>query len=698
MSSDSNNVSGIHWDAQGQPASNTFDDIYFSKENGLEESRYVFLQHNQLHDRFSKLTDHQLFTIGETGFGTGLNFLACWQLWHNTAPPECRLHYIAVEKHPLRPDELTRALALWSELSDYSQQLLAAYRNNYIGSHRSSFQRLEFGNIRLSLIIADAALGLSALFANPHNDFASPYWCQENKAIDAWFLDGFAPAKNPDMWSESLFNTIEKFSKPTTTVATFTAAGHVKRNLMRISFDVRKVPGFGKKREMLTGYFKGSTEEINQPLYNTALNHEKPVKSITPWAVSKHHQVSQHSQKIAVIGAGMAGCHMANALAKRGFDVTVIERNAEAATETSGNLQGVVYAKLSTHQDPLGEFNLSCLLYAQQFYQAFWQTNPDAGQACGMMQLSTTPKLENAHQHIAQYYSDTHWINYLTAEQASHIAQVKLQHPALFFSHCGWLQPASLCQWLLKQNTISLVTNTHIQSLHRKASRWQLNGYQNGQAWQQLFDQVVIANANDARTFEQTQWVPTKPIRGQVSHIPSQTTLETLNTVICSQGYIAPATNIEGRKIHAIGASFNLHDASPQLTMGDHHHNIQELTKIIPDIVGDINLPAQENGRVGFRCSTPDYLPLAGPAPDKPLFQNTFKGLSHNAKQYIPQPGDYLPNLYLNIGHGSRGLTYTPLVAEILASRIAGEPPPVIQMMADNLNPARFLIRELIRG
>ncbi len=713
---ETNYNSAVNWDEEGQPLSTEFDDIYFSKKNGLEESRYVFLQHNHLKKRFTELREYETFVVGETGFGTGLNFLACWQLWQQHAPDSARLTYISVEKYPLHPDELKRSLTLWPELTPYQEELVTAYRNCFIGQALSQFQTLTFGNIRLLLLIDGAETGFQQLLASHHPEFHTPLWL----GVDAWFLDGFAPAKNPEMWTEALFTLLGNLSKNNTTFATFTAAGQVKRNLISAGFTVAKVPGFAHKREMLVGHYTSSktvtssTATENFPQQKTKTTHTNLIS--TPWTVPKHFKKTNRNQSIAIIGAGLSGCHTAHALAKRGFKVTIIDRNSTIAAEASGNPQGVVYAKLSAHKQMLSEFNLTAILYAQQHYKHFWEKNPEHGQRCGVLQLSHTPRNKKGHEQIGRQFEHADFINYLNAERASTVANLPLEHSALFFPYCGWLNPMELCNWLLLSSTvanpITTVNNIHITNMELTNNRWKLTGTNSNKRhetenkikadyqWQQEFDHVVIANANSARHFNQTNWLPTKPVRGQITYIESQRVLRDLQTVICADGYVAPATVLayhsNRQPSHAIGASFNLHNHTTDLTDEDHQANINHLTQQL-DQVG-VDSPIEANGgRVGFRCTSPDYLPLVGLAPDSECFENDFKALSHNARTIVSQPGQYLPGLYLNIAHGSRGLAYTPIAAELLASIIAGEPSPMPQAMVNALNPARFLIRDLIR-
>lgn len=233
MQNSINTYAKIEWHA-GMPYSATFQDVYFSSDHGLLETEYVFLQGNDLSTRW-QLLNTETFSIGETGFGTGLNFLCASQLWLETAPNNASLHFISVEKFPLTLQDITTALQLWPELSKLSTPLLTQYE----ALLNTGTISLYNNRVQLSLFMGDALQGLSGLPVK----------------IDAWFLDGFAPAKNPDMWQVALFEAMAKHSRPNTSFATFTSAGIVRRGLLSAGFNVIKRTGFGKKREMLYGHF-----------------------------------------------------------------------------------------------------------------------------------------------------------------------------------------------------------------------------------------------------------------------------------------------------------------------------------------------------------------------------------------------------------------------------------------------------------
>lgn len=229
----------LDWNDQ-QPFSAEYQDIYFSTDNGLLETEYVFLQGNDLLNRWQQTTVNT-FTIAETGFGTGLNFLSAAKLWLETAPKQATLHFISVEKHPLSLQDITSALQLWPDLTEFSLPLLAQYP---VLIDKKTILLYD-GSVQLTLLLGDATEQLSRI---------------TDKA-DAWFLDGFSPTKNPEMWQTSLFEQIAMHSHVATTFATFTSAGMVRRGLAAAGFKVSKRAGFGKKREMIYGQLTEASHE-----------------------------------------------------------------------------------------------------------------------------------------------------------------------------------------------------------------------------------------------------------------------------------------------------------------------------------------------------------------------------------------------------------------------------------------------------
>lgn len=670
----------ITWDENGQPLSSRYDDVYFSRNNGLAESRYVFIQQNHLPERWHAGWEARTFYIGETGFGSGLNFLAAWQLWEQSSPRPDYLHFISVENQPLRRDDLAKALALWPELEHLAKQFLTEYPQLPLeGFHNFSFAD---GKVRLTLIVDDATNGFRQLLQSEHPWYREPF----HHGMDAWFLDGFAPAKNPEMWQPELFDSIAALSTRGTTLATFTAAGLVRRELQRVGFAVEKRPGYGRKREMVAAHFAGQQPE---PI---ATDSERRGAYPVPWHVSKNPPLT-HKEAV-IIGTGLAGCHTARALAQRGWQITLVDAASEVASGASGNPQGIVYGKLSADNDAFAQFNLAALRHAQKIYHAFWQGD-GVGERSGVLVLPRNEKERQLQQKIADRFGRDHdFLRRLDAADATAVAGVAIHSSALFYPNLGWIKPNLLCHALLNHPNITVKTHSCVSSLRYQTltRRWQLEGADGVLAES---PNVVIANSYHALTFEQVAHLPLKPIRGQLSYFRHEQV--PLKTVVCGEGYIAPATQEPDGVVQSFGATFTLREQRPDVLQADHQGNLQSLSELLPSYPAPHAALETLGGRTAFRCSTADYLPLVGPVPDYNAFVDRYRILGRNARAGVNEAGSYLPGLYVNVGHGSRGLAYAALAGELLAAQMSGDVLPVSRELATAVNPARFIIRDLIR-
>ena len=594
----------IDW-SSGAPHCRRFGDVYFCRENGLEETRHVFVSQNRLHERFSSLPTASSFVIAETGFGTGLNFLAAWQAWDqsSTAGNGC-LHFVSVESDPLTPDDLARALTMWPELKVYADQLLEQYPAPVSGTHRLV---LAGGRVRLTLFFGDVV----------------DAWRELDFQADAWFLDGFAPAKNPDMWTREVIDAIPGHSKPGATLATFTSAGEVRRRLIAAGFTMRKAPGFGQKWDMLIGTLGDAT-------YPEALPAANDIESI------------------AIIGAGVAGSLLARNLAERGLHVTVIDRAQEAGTAASGNIQGALYVKLGIEFNDQAKLGLSSLLFSQRYYQQF---GGEYWHPSGLVQLAhSDSEQDRQNRFIARNDYPGTVLQQIGPEQASELAGIPLTRGGLWFPRSGWLEPGGLCRALMAHERIFQCFGFDVHRLTPCNGKWHIAG--NGEQ-DVVVDRVVICAGHLTPNL-----IPLKggfrfrAIRGQVTHLPAKA-VKCPDVVVCGSGYLNPA---HGGMTMA-GATFDLHDPSSTLSTESHRDNLSMLDAMVPGAVdresGDVD-PAKLDGKVGFRCTTHDYQPVAGPLMD--AYRQPLEGI----------------NLFT--GLGSKGLSYAPLLAEYLADRLSGQP------------------------
>ena len=647
----------IDWDDQGRPHSRVFDDVYFSDKSGLEETRYVFIEQNALQERFSALPANSQLVIGETGFGTGLNFLCAWQLFDQVAQPDARLHFISVEKYPLTREDLQRALALWPELATYSEQLLAAYY-----AIHSGFQTLTLANgrVTLTLLIGDVLEQLPQLDAR----------------IDAWFLDGFAPAKNPQMWTPELFVQLARLAAPDSTISTFTSTGWVRRALNEAGFKMRRTQGIGHKWEILRGTFPGLPESPSTTC------------EIKPW-YARPPQVSAE-RKALVIGGGLSGCATANSLARRGWQVCLLERHERLAKEASGNPQGVLYLKLSAHGTTLSQMIVSGFGYTRRLLENL-QRGRDWDD-CGVLQLGFSAKEAERQAQLAEAFAPA-LVHLLDQPQAQALAGIELAHGGLFYPEGGWVHPPALCRFQALHRNVQVLTHHDVLQLHKVEGQWE--ACQDDQVLASA-PVVVLAGAAEVKRFPASSGLPLKRIRGQITQLAETTDSSVLKTVVCAEGYVAPGRLGE----HTLGASFDFHNEDLSTTPEGHQGNLDLLDEISPDLakrLGEQLDPESLQGWAAFRCTSPDYLPIVGPLADPQLFAQAYAALSKDARQVPATPCPWLEGLYVNSGHGSRGLITAPLSGEMLAAWINDEPMPVPRSIAEACHPARFAVRALIR-
>ncbi|MBA1272669.1 bifunctional tRNA (5-methylaminomethyl-2-thiouridine)(34)-methyltransferase MnmD/FAD-dependent 5-carboxymethylaminomethyl-2-thiouridine(34) oxidoreductase MnmC [Stutzerimonas azotifigens] len=643
----------LEWDENGVPQSRQYGDVYFSRSCGVDETRHVFLEPNALAQRFAALAPGRSLVIGETGFGTGLNFLCAWQLFERTAPADARLHFISVEKHPLTRDDLSRALSLWPDLAPYSGALI----EQYVAIH-PGFQQftLEGGRVTLTLLVGDATECLARLHAR----------------VDAWFLDGFAPAKNPQMWQPPLFAELARLSSPETTLATFTSAGVVRRALVEAGFAVRRVPGFGTKWEMLSGRFVDTSRVAFPPWYARPDPH-------------------QGARKALVIGAGLAGCASAASLAARGWQVTLLERHAAVAREGSGNPQGVLYLKLSAHGTALSQLIVSGFGYTRRLLERL--TRGLEWDDCGVLQLAFDEKERTRQAKLATAFPGL--LQPLDRTQAEALSGLDLPCGGLYYPSAGWVHPPALARQLANHPSIELLTHCEALQLQRHGDLWQARV---GDRLLAEAPVVVLAGAADVARFEQSAWVPLKRIRGQITRLPVTERSAALRTVLCGEGYIAPAWRDE----HTLGASFDFQQTGLEPSDAEHRSNLDMLAAISPDLYQRLQLDERPlaglEGRVAFRCTSPDYLPIIGPLAEAEGFAETYAVLRKDARQIPEAACPWHKGLFVNTAHGSRGLITAPLSGELLAAWIDGDPLPLPREVAEACHPNRFLLRKAIRG
>ncbi|MDU4460507.1 MAG: bifunctional tRNA (5-methylaminomethyl-2-thiouridine)(34)-methyltransferase MnmD/FAD-dependent 5-carboxymethylaminomethyl-2-thiouridine(34) oxidoreductase MnmC [Haemophilus parainfluenzae] len=657
----------IHFNEENTPVSDKFDDVYFSNQDGLAETHYVFLEGNQLWERWVNYQEAH-FVIAETGFGTGLNFFAVTTLFrefrqkHPDSPLK-RLYFTSFEKYPLPLDALQQAHLAYPQFSHLAQHLQQNWLNPIQGCYR-----FHFDETTLDLWFGDVAENLPQL-----GDYM-------NGKIDAWFLDGFAPSKNPDMWNEQLYQQMFRFTKPQGTFATFTAASAVRKGLENAGFDITKRKGFGKKRECLSGQ----------------KTHEKLTALSAPWFHSQPANLNK--QDIAIIGGGIASLCTAISLVKRGAKITIYCEDEQTALNASGNKQGAFYPQLSDDNERNIRFYIHALAYGHQFLQwAIKHKIEFEHEFCGVALCAYNEKAESKLNKIAELNLPSDLYQSLSQTELSEKVGLPLPFGGGFIPQGAWLAPRQLVQHafaFLEKQGVQIKTSQKVTALSQAENGWQITTAENKTFNHEV---VVLANGHKLTDFEQTQKLPLYPVRGQVSQIPTSENLLKLKTVLCYDGYLTPVD--QAKASHCIGASHVRDNATREFSLTEQQENQQKIQQNIPE---DWTKEVDTSGnlaRIGVRCSVRDLTPMMGAVPHFSAQQTQYQNLFNlrRRKQPIEQAENY-PNLYLIGALGSRGLTSAPFLGETLASLIYGEPLPMSEDLIHNLMPNRSWVRRWLKG
>lgn len=619
----------LDWNEDGFPHSRDYGDVYYSRADAIGESSHVFLAGNRLEQRFRALTDAPTgtsFVIGELGFGAGLNFLNTCRLWCETAPTSARLHYLACELHPFSAADLARLHSHFPEFAQLSAQLLSFYPAHTSGVHQLDLHAGSH-SISLTLLLTDAMELLQATGASP------------DLQVDAWFLDGFSPKTNPAMWQPALLQQLAALSHAGTTLTSYSVAGAFRQSLEAAGFSWEKLPGFAEKRHMLRGQ----------------LSPERKVRQ-------QHKPTADNSRTICVIGAGLAGCSTAHALANSGWNVLLIDREPGVATQASGNPQGVLHFKPGTVDSADNRFNLHSYLYASRHYRSLGLP-ATTWSHCGMLQLAHDHKLLKRFRTLAdQGMYATRIVQVLGQEEASVLCGIELERPALFFPDAGWLAPPALCAWYSSHPSITTLCNHEVSALEQDKGGWEVMlRSDQGESFLHC-QQVILCNSAEVHKFAQTRHLPVISNRGQVD-VYASTQAIAIDKVICGQGYIIPGS--EG--VQTIGGSFFIEGDSTELGEKYRRWHLDQLAGINPGLATTLAQQQPLQQRTAARCTLPDRMPVAGAV---------------DVARY--------PGLWVNVAHGSQGLARTPICAALLASCLNHTPAPVAVDVARVISPARF--------
>jgi len=588
----------------GVPYSAAYGDIYHSADGGAGQARHVFLQGCGLPQAWSQRSN---FVVLETGFGTGLNFLATWAAWRDDPARCARLHFLSVEKHPFRTEDLARLHAQWPEFAPLSEELLANWPTLTPGFHRIA---LDGGRVQLTLMLGDALDCLPQVHAE----------------VDAFYLDGFAPDCNADLWQPTLFDALVPLAKRGAMAATYTVAASVREALGRIGFVCEKRAGYGRKRHCLNARFAGERSRAES-------------------APPRH---------VAVIGAGVAGAATAHALAQRGVAVTLLERAEGPAQAASGNPVAVFRPVISRDDNRSTRLTRAAFLHDLRAWPTLGESLEWA--RCGVLHLAKDAEAAAKQQQaLAATAPPAEYARWVELNEACELANWPVAAPGVYYPSAGWVVPGSLCRAWLGHPAIRLQTGCTVARVQAVSAGWQVVDDAGGVLAEA--DAVVLANARDALGLSPGQAWPLNTVRGQITQLPPGS-LPEIRRVISREGYVAPGAR------PLVGATYEHDDEDTTPRLESDLANLARLEAILPGarerLKGD-----GVSGRASLRATLPDRLPMVGAVGGQ-------------------------AGLYVAAGYASRGVVWAGLLGEALADRITGQPWPLELELMRAIAPERF--------
>ena len=661
----------IEIDAEGVPQASDFGDRYHPREGAAAQAREVFLAGNGLPARWAARAG---FTLLETGFGLGNNFLAAWQAWRDDPARPRRLHFVSIEAHPPSRADLRRchAASPWPGLA---AALIDAWPPAVDGLHPIDF---EDGRVRLLLAFGDAGRIVREL----------------DLAADALLLDGFAPDRNPAMWTRELMQGLSRCLAPGATAATWTVARSVRDALAAAGFEVERVEGHGAKRQTLRARWAPRSDRgppprgvdaagdaaAAAPLSTPPAPATAATSASTPTtAAAASRRPPGAAREAIVVGAGRAGASAAFALARQDWAVRVLDRCPEPAAESSGNPGGLFHATVHADEGAHLRLHRAGALWLARRLAPWIAAGRVAGHASGMLQIAADDEdLAPMQALIARHATPPEVAEALDAAEASRRAGIALHRPAWSYPLGGWARPPALVRALLDLPGVSFTGGVEVASLRRDGSQWELLD-----AAGAVVDRapvVVLANADGAaRLWPQAGW-PIGRGRGQLSIWPASPDTPRLGCPLSGAGY---AITLPDGSLLA-GATATAGDTDPALRDADHDFNRARLQRLT-----GWDAPAPAAGRVGWRVQAPDRLPIVGavPAPG---------AASARPTQARWQPRE--PGLFVLTALGSRGLVLGPLMGEVLAAWVSGSPMPIEARLRDAIDPARWIVRAARQG
>ncbi len=642
----------------GAPRSLDFDADLLTAQAGLARARQVFLPGTALPARWAGRAH---FVVLETGFGLGHNFLATWQAWRDDPAHCARLCFVAIERHPPGKADLARVHAL-SPLPKLAAELIAAWP-----VLTPNVQALDFegGAVQLLLALGDVALLLPAL----------------QLQADAFYLDGFAPEIDPAMWQPRVLKALGRKAATGARLATACTAPGVQAGLTSAGFAVQS-----------SADTSACTSAAWAPRY--APRERTPTGAAHPHA----HVHASRPQTAVVVGAGVAGAAVAQALARQGLTVTVLDRRSAPAMESSGNPAGLFHGTVNADDGPYARLFRAAALHAARSYAAACTHDPLMGALNGLLRLDLNDGGLPAQQALLDRLGlPADWVQALDAPAASARASVPLAAPAWLYPGGGWIDPARWVRHVLAQAHVQFQGDAAAARISFEGGLWT--------AWDAadhaLATAPVLVLACSATTPHLLEpWCaepwPLDATRGQVTHAAfegSDGSAAPLRCAVAGDGYAIPlpggsllcgATRESATLAEMLGAP----DISRFVTTAAHQHNLERMQRLT-----GLQAPADGarwQGRSGWRLHADDRLPIAGAVPLRDLSP----GQRRDQARLLPR----VAGLFVLTALGARGLTLAPLLGRLVAAQATGTPWPLEQDLADAVDPARWRVRAARRA
>ncbi|TGK08583.1 bifunctional tRNA (5-methylaminomethyl-2-thiouridine)(34)-methyltransferase MnmD/FAD-dependent 5-carboxymethylaminomethyl-2-thiouridine(34) oxidoreductase MnmC [Leptospira fletcheri] len=644
----------IEWKDNGTPVSTEFDDIYFSPQNGLEETKHVFLSGNRLYERWTEgpFSEKKSFCILEIGFGTGLNFLATWQLWKETKRknPYSLLRFVSYELFPLTSEEIDTAISNFPELTSYLEIFLKQYSALVPGCNHFLF---ETEGVALDLWIGDARECLP----------------ESSGKFDAFFLDGFAPSKNPELWGPEISKHFSTMALQDSTFATFTVARTVKDSMESAGFEIRKIPGYGKKREMLAGTFS------------------KEPKEPEGFPFHRNYPGGKPPEKVIIVGAGLAGAGIARAFALRGIQVSVWD---DAPPSRASSIpKAISHPHLTKFPSPASLWTLRGFSHSLRRYPDLLPEK--AYEIVGTLQF---PGMEMSWDRMIEGIRSHNLSKEIVEPEENTNAKtpdLRKETRGVFYPKGFWTETPEFVSSLLEHPNVFRV-NAKVSRLERSGNSWRVFR-EDGET--EDVDCVILANSSGIQPLlenllGESLFLLSK-VRGQLLELSSGMP-DGSDPILIGEHYLTPSK----KGVRVLGSTFDEFDADPEPREKDRDKLLDYAEKLFTE--GGWKAGKYEIKRqfVGFRSQTKDRFPVLGEILEPKEFRRSYTGsaLPKNKNKTV-LPVEPLRGLFVFGGLGSRGVLSSLIGGETLASIVLGEPLPIENSLYSALHPSRFLYREI---